>query len=167
MMFEDFAKDIKDINNIAHDQDIKDIENCIGFIEQKLEKIGRKNKDKLYSLIGDAIQQIPSRYIVDLSAKENLGYKIASAVELFDGDYDCNGDIYEFLDDNKLYVITNGIGFVTLTNYLEKNPQYKHIINMLARNYELILNNPDIPDEYKEPIRKIENLFKVFGIKEN
>lgn len=167
MMFEDFVNDIKAINNIVHDQDIKDIENCIGFIEQKLEKIGRKNKDKLYSLIGDAIQQIPSRYIVDLSAKENLGYKIASAVELFDGDYDCNGDIYEFLDDNKLYVITNGKGFVTLTNYLEKSVQYKHIINMLAHNYELILNNPDIADGYKEPIRKIENLFKVFGIKEN
>lgn len=166
-MFEDFAKDIKAINNIVHDQDIKDIENCIGFIEQKLEKIGRKNKDKLYSLIGDAIQQIPSGYIVDLSAKENLGYKIAYAVELFDGDYDCNGDIYEFLDDNKLYVITNGKGFVTLTNDLKKSVQYKHIINMLAHNYELILNDPDIPDEYKEPIRKIENLFKVFGIKEN
>lgn len=167
MIFEDFVNDIKAINNIVHDQDIKDIENCIGFIEQKLEKIGRKNKDKLYSLIGDAIQQIPSGYIVDLSAKENLGYKIASAVELFDGDYDCNGDIYEFLDDNKLYVITNGKGFVTLTNYLKKSDQYKHIINMLAHNYELILNNPEIADEYKEPIRKIENLFKVFGIKEN
>lgn len=167
MIFEDFVNDIKAINNIVHDQDIKDIENCIGFIEQKLEKIGRKNKDKLYSLIGDAIQQIPSRYIVDLSAKENLGYKIASAVELFDGDYDCNGDIYEFLDDNKLYVITNGKGFVKLTNCLEESVQYKHIINILAHNYELILNNPDIADGYKEPIRKIENLFKVFGIKEN
>lgn len=168
-MFEDFAKDIKAINNIVHDQDIKDIENCIGFIEQKLEKIGRKNKDKLYSLIGEAIKQIPLGYIVDLSAKQDLGYKMASAVELFDGNYDCNGDVYEFLDDTKIYVITNGKGFVKLIKLydLEESVQYKHIINMLARNYELILNNPDIPDEYKEPIRKIENLFKVFGIKEN
>lgn len=165
MIFEDFVNDIKAINKIVHDQDIKDIKNCIGFIEQKLNKIGRENKNKLYSLIGDAIQQIPSGYIVDLSAKENLGYKIASAVELFDGD--CDEDVYDCLNNNGIYVITDGKGFVKLTNYLEESVQYKHIINMLARNYELILNNSDIPDEYKEPIRKIENLFKVFGIKEN
>lgn len=165
MMFEDFVNDIKAINNIVHDQDIKDIKNCIGFIEQKLNKIGRENKNKLYSLIGDAIQQIPSGYIVDLSAKEDLGYKIANASEVVDSN--CDGDVYEFLDDNKLYVITDGKGFVKLTDYLEESVQYKHIINMLAHNYELILNNSDIPDTYKEPIRKIENLFKVFGIKEN
>lgn len=167
MIFEDFVNDIKAINKIVDDHDIRDIETYIGFIEEKLNKIGRKNKDKLYSLIGDAIKQIPLGYIVDLTAKENLGYKIASATEVFDGNYDCNADVYEFLDDNKLYVITNGKGFVILTNYLKESVQYKHIINMLAHNYELILNNPEIADEYKEPIRKIENLFKVFGIKEN
>lgn len=169
MIFEDFVNDIKAINKIVDDQDIRDIETYIGFIEEKLNKIGRKNKDKLYSLIGDAIKQIPLGYIVDLTAKENLGYKIASATELFDGDCDGDSDVYEFLDDNKLYVVTNGKGFVKLIQLydLEKSDQYKHIINMLAHNYELILNNPEIADEYKEPIRKIENLFKVFGIKEN
>lgn len=169
MIFEDFVNDIKAINKIVDDQDIRDIETYIGFIEEKLNKIGRKNKDKLYSLIGDAIKQIPLGYIVDLTAKENLGYKIASATELFDGDCDGDSDVYEFLDDNKLYVVTNGKGFVKLIQLydLEKSDQYKHIINMLAHNYELILNNPEISDEYKEPIRKIENLFKVFGIKEN
>ena len=98
MIFEDFVNDIKAINKIVHDQDIKDIENCIGFIEQKLNKIGKENKDKLYSLIGDAIQQIPSGYIVYLSAKENLGYQIASAVELFDDT--CDEDVYDCLNNN-------------------------------------------------------------------
>lgn len=169
MIFEDFVNDIKAINKIVDDHDIRDIESYIGFIEEKLNKIGMKNKDKLYSLIGDAIKQIPLGYIVDLTAKENLGYKIASAIELFDGDCDGDADVYEFLDDNNLYVVTNGKGFVKLIKLydLEKSDQYKHIINMLAHNYELILNNPDIADKYKEPIRKIENLFKVFGIKEN
>lgn len=169
MIFEDFVNDIKAINKIVDDQDIRDIENYIGFIEEKLNKIGRKNKDKLYSLIRDAIKQIPLGYIVDLTAKENLGYKIAEATALFDGDCDGDADVYEFLDDNNLYVVTNGKGFVKLIKLydLEKSDQYKHIINMLAHNYELILNNPDIADKYKEPIRKIENLFKVFGIKEN
>lgn len=169
MMFEDFVNDIKAINKIVDDHDIRDIETYIGFIEEKLNKIGRKNKDKLYSLIGDAIKQIPLGYIVDLTAKENLGYKIASATELFDGDCDGDADVYEFLDDNNLYVVTNGKGFVKLIKLydLEKSDQYKHIINTLAHNYELILNNPDIADKYKEPVRKIENLFKVFGIKEN
>ena len=167
MMFEDFVNDIKAINKIVNDQDIRDIETYIGFIEEKLNKIGRKNKDKLYSLIGDAIKQIPFGYIVDLTAKENLGYKIASATELFDGD--CYEDVYDCLNNNGIYVITNGKGFVKLMEqyYLLESDQYKHIINMLAHNYELILNNHDIADEYKEPIRKIENLFKVFGIKEN
>ena len=169
MIFEDFVNDIKAINKIANDEDIRDIESYIGFIEEKLNKIGRKNKDKLYSLIGDAIKQIPFGYIVDLTAKENLGYKIASAMELFDGDCDGDSDVYEFLDDNQLYVVTNGKGFVKLIKLydLGKSDQYKHIINRLAHNYELILNNPEIADAYKEPIRKIENLFKVFGIKEN
>ena len=67
-MFEDFVNDIKAINKIANDKDIRDIESYIGFIEEKLNKIGRKNKDKLYSLIGDAIKQIPLGYIVDLAA---------------------------------------------------------------------------------------------------
>lgn len=167
MIFEDFVNDIKAINKIVDDQDIRDIETYIGFIEEKLNKIGRKNKDKLYSLIGDAIKQIPFGYIVDLTAKVNLGYKIASATELFDGD--CYEDVYNCLNNNGIYVITNGKGFVKLMEqyYLLESDQYKHIINRLARNYELILNNPEIADEYKEPIRKIENLFKVFGIKEN
>lgn len=166
-MFEDFVNDIKAVDKVVNDHDISDIKTYIGFIEEKLEKIGRKNKDKLYSLIGDAIKQIPLGYIVDLTAKENLGYKIAEATELFDGG--CEEDIYDCLNDNDIYVITNGKGFVKLMEqyYLLKSDQYKHIINMLAHNYELILNNPDIADKYKEPIRKIENLFKVFGIKEN
>lgn len=167
MMFEEFVNNIKSINKIVDDEDMRDIESYIGFIEEKLNKIGRKNKDKLYSLIGDAIKQIPLGYIVDLTAKENLGYKIASATELLDGD--CYEDVYNCLNDNDIYVITNGKGFVKLMEqyYLLKSDQYKHIINTLAHNYELILNNPDIADKYKEPIRKIENLFKVFGIKEN
>ena len=167
MMFEDFVNDIKAINKIVDDEDIRDIENYIDFIEKKLNKIGSKNKDKLYSLIGDAIKQIPLGYIVDLSAKQDLGYKIASAVELFDGD--CYEDVYDCLTYNEIYVITNGKGFVKLmaVEDLEKSDQYKYIINMLTHNYELILNNHDIADGYKEPIRKIENLFKVFGIKEN
>ena len=167
MIFEDFVNDIKAINKIVDDQDIRDIETYIGFIEKKLNKIGRKNKDKLYSLIGDAIEQLPLGWIVKLSQKENLGYKIAEATELFDGD--CEEDIYYCLNESGIYVITNGKGFVKLMkwNDLVSSDQYKHIINMLAHNYELILNNPDIADEYKEPIRKIENLFKVFGIKEN
>lgn len=168
MMFEEFVNNIKSINKIVDDEDIRDIETYIGFIEEKLNKIGRKNKDKLYSLIGDAIKQIPFGYIVDLTAKENLGYKIVSAMVLFDGDCDGDADVYEFFDDNQLYVITNGKGFVKLIKLydLEKSDQYKHIINMLAHNYELILNRPNIPDAYKEPIRKIENLFKVIELKE-
>lgn len=167
MMFEEFVNNIKSINKIVDDEDMRDIESYIGFIEEKLNKIGRKNKDKLYSLIGDAIKQIPLGYIVDLTAKENLGYKIASATELLDGD--CYQDVYDCLNNNDIYVITNGKGFVKLIEQYDllKSDQYKHIINMLAHNYELILNNPDIADKYKEPIRKIENLFKVFGIKEN
>lgn len=166
-MFEEFVNNIKSINKIVDDEDMRDIESYIGFIEEKLNKIGRKNKDKLYSLIGDVIKQIPLGYIVDLTAKENLGYKIASATELLDGD--CYEDVYNCLNDNDIYVITNGKGFVKLMEqyYLLKSDQYKHIINTVAHNYELILNNPDIADKYKEPIRKIENLFKVFGIKEN
>lgn len=167
MMFEDFVNDIKAINKIVDDQDIRDIETYIGFIEEKLNKIGSKNKDKLYSLIGDAIKPIPLGYIVDLTAKENLGYKIAEATELLDGD--CYEDVYNCLNNNDIYVITNGKGFVKLIEQYDllKSDQYKHIINTLAHNYELVLNNPDIADKYKEPIRKIENLFKVFGIKEN
>ena len=86
---------------------------------------------------------------------------------MFDGD--CYEDVYDCLNNNGIYVITNGKGFVKLMEqyYLLESDQYKHIINRLAHNYELILNNPEIADEYKEPIRKIENLFKVFGIKEN
>lgn len=168
MLFEDFVNYIKSINKIVNDDDIRDIVSYIGSIEKKLNKIANKNKDKMYSLIRDTIQQIPLRYIVDPSAKENLGYKIASAVELFDGNYDCNGDIYEFLDDTKLYVITNGKGFVKLIKLydLEESDQYKHIINILAHNYELILNDPDIADEYKEHIIKIENMFKILSGKE-
>ena len=166
MMFEEFVNDIKTINKISYDEDIRDIESYIGFIEEKLNKIGRKNKDKMYSLLGDAINQIPLGYIVDLTAKADLGYKIASAVELFDGD--CDADVYEFLEDNKIYVITNGKGFVKLIKLydLEKSDQYKHIINRLAHNTSIVLNDPDIEDYYKEPIRKIENLFKVFEVKE-
>lgn len=168
MIFEDFVNDIKAINKIVDDEDIRDIENYIGFIEKKLNKIAGKNNDRLYSLIGDAIKQLPLGYIVELSGKENLGYKISPAVELFDGD--CyEDDVYEFFDNNKIYVITNGKGFVKLIKLydLEKNDQYKYIINRLAHNRELVLNDPDIEDYYKQPIRKIENLFKVFGIKEN
>lgn len=167
MIFEEFVNNIKSINKIVDDEDMRDIESYIGFIEKKLNKIGRKKKDKLYSLIGDAIEQLPLGWIVKLSEKENLGYKIAEATELFDGD--CEEDIYDCLNENSIYVITNGKGFVKLMkwNDLVSSDQYKHIINMLAHNYELILNNPEIADEYKEPIRKIENLFKVFGIKEN
>lgn len=167
MMFEDFVNDIKAINKIVDDQDIRDIETYIGFIEEKLNKIGRKNKDKLYSLIGDAIKKIPFAWIVELSEKENLGYKISYAVELFDGD--CDEHVYDCLVDNRIYAITNTTGFVKLMEQYDllKSDQYKHIINRLAHNYELILNNPEIADEHKEPIRKIENLFKVFGIKEN
>lgn len=167
MIFEDFVNDIKAINKIVDDHDIRDIETYIGFIEEKLNKIGRKNKDKLYSLIGDAIKQLPLGWIVELSEKENLGYKISHAVDLFDSD--CEGEVYDCLVDNRIYVITNTTGFVKLVEQYDllKSDQYKHIINRLAHNYELILNNPEIADEYKEPIRKIENLFKVFGIKEN
>lgn len=168
MIFEDFVNDIKAISKISYDEDIRDIESYIGFIEEKLNKIGRKNKDKMYSLIGDAIKKIPLGYIVDLSAKQDLGYKIASAVELFDGDCDGDAYVYEFLEDNKIYVITNGKGFVKLIKLydLEKSDQYKHIINRLAHNTSIVLNDPDIEDYYKEPIRKIENLFKVFEVKE-
>lgn len=165
MIFEDFVNDIKSINKKVNDGDIRDIVSYIGSIEKKLNKIAGKNKDKLYSLIGEAIKQIPLGWIIELSQKQDLGYKIFTAVELFDGD--CYEDVYDCLNNNEIYVITNGKGFVKLTNYLEENEQYKHVIDRLAHNYELILNNPDIADCYKEPIRKIENLFKVFGIKED
>lgn len=166
-MFEEFVNNIKSINKIVDDEDIRDIESYIGFIEEKLNKIGRKNKDKLYSLIGDAIKQLPLGWIVELSKKENLGYKISHAVDLFDDG--CEGEVYDCLVDNRIYVITNTTGFVKLMEQYDllKSDQYKHIINRLAHNCELILNNPEIDDVYKEPIRKIENLFKVFGIKEN
>lgn len=167
MIFNEFVNDIKAINKVVDDNDIRDIETYIGFIEEKLNKIGRKSKDKLYALIADAIKLIPLNYIADLTAKENLGYKIAEATELFDGSYD--EDVYDCLNDNGIYVVTNTKGFVKLIEWrdLLKSDQYKHIVNRLAHDYELVLNNPDIEDYYKEPIRKIENLFKVFGIKEN
>ena len=167
MMFEDFVNDIKAINQIAYDEDIREILSHVDFIEKKLNKIAGKNNDKLYSVIGKAIEKMPTEYIVKLSAQEQLGYKIADACEVFDGNYDCDGDIYEFLDDNGFYVITNGKGFVKLIKWedMVKSEQWKHIIDRLAHNYELVLNNPDIPDCYKEPIRKIENLLKVVGIK--
>ena len=166
MMFEDFVNDIKAINKIAYDEDIRDIVSHVDFIEKKLNKIATKNKDKIYSLIGDAIEKMPTEYIANLSAKENLGYKISDACKVLDGKSD--GDVYEFLDDNGLYVITNGKGFVKLIEWgdMVKSEQWRHVINMLAHHYELILNDPDIPDCYKEPIRKIENLLKVVGIKE-
>lgn len=169
MIFEDFINDIKAISKIANDEDIRDIVSHVDFIEKKLNKIANKNKDKMYSLLEDAIDYfIPVGYIIDMTAKADLGYRIADACELFDGDYDCNGYVYEFLDDNNIYVITNGKGFVKLIKWddMVKGEQWKHVINKLAHNYELILNNPDIEDLYKEPIRKIENLFKVFGVKE-
>lgn len=168
MIFEDFINDIKAISKISYDEDIRDIVSHVDFIEKRLSKIANENKDKMYSLIGDAIKKIPLGYIVDLSAKQDLGYKIASAVELFDGDCDGDADVYEFLEDNKIYVITNGKGFVKLIKLydLEKSDQYKHIINRLAHNTSIVLNDPDIEDYYKEPIRKIENLFKVFEVKE-
>lgn len=109
---------------------------------------------------------MPLGYIVDLSAKEDLGYKIVSATDLFDGG--CDEDVYDFLNNTGIYVVTNTKGFVKLIEWedLVKSDQYKYIINRLARNYSLVLNNPDIADEYKEPIRKIENLFNIFGVKE-
>lgn len=165
MIFEEFVNTIKDISKIVSDDDIRDIVSYIGSIEKKLNKIAGKNNDRLYSLISDAIEQIPLDYIVELSEKENLGYKISQAVDLFDNG--CEGDLYNCLADN-VYVVTNAKGFVKLMEYedLKKSEQYKHVINKLAHNYELILNNPDISDCYKKSIRKIENLFKVFGIKE-
>lgn len=167
MIFEEFVNNIKSINKIVDDEDIRDIETYIGFIEEKLNKIGRKNKDKLYSLIGDVVKQLSLGWIIELAEKENLGYKISTAVELFDGA--CDEDVYDCLTNNEIYVVTNGKGFVRLMDRegLKESDQYQHIINMLAHNYELILNNPDIDDYYKEPIRKIENLFKVLGVKEN
>lgn len=167
MMFEDFVNDIKAINQIVNDEDLRDVESYIGLIEKRLNKIADKNKDKMYSLIGDAIKKIPLGWIIELSEKENLGYKISTAVELFDGA--CDEDVYDCLVNNEIYVVTNGRGFVKLMDCegLENSDQYKHIVNMLARNYELILNIPDIPDCYKEPIRKIENMFKTLGIKDN
>lgn len=166
MIFEDFVNDIKAINKIVNDDDIRDIVSYIGSIEKKLNKIAGKNNDKLYSLIGDAIKEIPLGYIIDLSAKEDLGYKIVPATDLFDGG--CDEDVYDFLNNTGIYVVTNTKGFVKLMEWddLLKSDQYKYIISRLAHNYGLILNNPDIADGYKEPIRKIENLFKVFGIKE-
>lgn len=166
MIFEDFVNTIKAINKIVSDDDMRDIESYIGFIEKKLNKIAGKNNDKLYSLIGEAIEKMPTEYIVNLSVKEELGYKITDACKVLDSN--CDGDIYEFFDDNGLYVITNGRGFVKLIKWedMVKSDQWKHVINMLAHHYELILNNPDIPDCYKNPIRKIENLFNIFGVKE-
>lgn len=167
MIFEDFVNDIKSINKIVKDEDIRDIVSYIGSIEKKLNKIAGKNNDRLYSLIGDAIKQIPLECIVDLSQRENLGYKISSAIDMIEGN--CDSDLYECLDDNGIYVISNAKGFVRIMAWEEllKSDQYKYIINRLAHDRGLILNNSDIPDEYKEPIRKIENLFKVFGVKEN
>ena len=167
MIFEDFVNDIKAINKIVKDEDIRDIVSYIGSIEKKLNKIAGKNNDRLYSLIGDAIEQIPLGYIVDLSQKHDLGYKISPAVELFDGA--CDEDVYDCLNNNGgIYVVTNTRGFVKLMDWdnLVESDQYKHIIDRLAHNRELVLNIPELPDCYKEPIRKIENLFKVFGIKE-
>lgn len=167
MMFKDFSNDVKAINKIVNDEDVKDILSHVDFIEKKLNKIADKNKGKLYSLMGDAIKKIPLGWVVELSEKENLGYKISTAVELFDGA--CDEDVYDCLNNNEIYVVTNGRGFVRLMDRecLEKSDQYKHIINMLAHNYELVLNIPDMPDVYKEPIRKIENMFKTLGIKDN
>lgn len=169
MIFEDFVNDIKTINKIANDEDIRDIVSHVDFIEKKLNKIANKNKDKMYSLLKDAVDSIPMGYIIDLTAKADLDYKIATACELFDGNYDSNGYVYEFLDDNKLYVISNGKGFVKLMKLgdLVESEQYKNIIDKLVHNTDLILNDPDIEEFYKKPIRKIENLFKIFGIKEN
>lgn len=167
MIFEEFVNNIKAIHSIVKDGDIREIESYIDFIEKKLNKIGKTNKDKMYSLIGDAVKKIPLGWIAELSEKNNLGYKISHAVDLLEGaDY---GAVYDCLIDNEIYVISNTKGFVKLMEWddLLKSDPYKHIINVLSHNYELILNNPDIADEYKEPIRKIENLFKVFGIKEN
>lgn len=168
MIFEDFVNDIKTINKIANDEDIRDIVSHVDFIEKKLNKIANKNKDKMYSLLEDAIDSIPMGYIIDLTAKADLGYKIADASELFDGDCDGDSDVYDYLEDNRILVITNGKGFVKLTKpgILVRCEQWKHIINKLAHNTNLVLNDPDIEDYYKEPIRKIENLFKVFGVKE-
>lgn len=167
MIFEDFVNDIKAINKIANDEDIRDIVSSVDFIEKKLNKIANKNKDKMYSLLEDAIDSIPMGYIIDLTAKADLDYKIADASELFDGD-GCNDDVYDYLEDNRILVITNGKGFVKLTKpgILVRCEQWKHIINKLAHNTDIILNDPDIEDYYKEAIRKIENLFKVFEIKE-
>lgn len=172
MLFEDFVNTIKDINKIVSDDDIRDIVSYIGSIEKKLNKIAGKNNDKLYSLIGDAIEQMSLDYIVELSAKEDLGYRIVPAVDLFvDGSCDC--DVYDCLNDRGIYLITSakslyGKGFVKLMEWrdLLKSEQYKYVINKLAHNYELILNDPDIPDESKEPIRKIENMFKILSVKE-
>lgn len=165
MIFEEFVNTIKAINKIVLNEDVRDIESHIGSIENRLKKIAGKNNDNLYLLIRDAIKQIPLGYIVELSEKENLGYKISQAVDLFDNG--CEGDLYDCLADN-VYVVTNTKGFVKLIEWedLRKSEQYKHVVNKLAHDYKLILDNPDIPDEYKEPIRKIENLFRVFGVKE-
>ena len=165
MIFEEFVNTIKDIDKIVNDDDIRDIVSYIGSIEKKLNKITGKNNDRLYSLISDAIEQIPLDYIVELSEKENLGYKISQAVDLFDNG--CGGDLYDCLADN-VYVVTNTKGFVKLIDLsdLDESNEYKHIINKLAHKRDLVLNELDIPDLYKEPIRKIENLFKILGIEE-
>lgn len=170
MLFEDFVNfvnDLKTIYNAVSDGDIRDIKEHIGFIEKKLDQMGRKGKEKLYSLIEDAIDKIPVGFIADLTAKADLGYRITYACHVYDG-AGYNGDVYEFLDDNNIYVVTNGKGFVKLIDLsdLEESNEYKHIINKLAHKRDLVLNEPDIPDLYKEPIRKIENLFKVLGIEE-
>lgn len=167
MIFEEFVNNIKAIHNIVKDEDIREIESYIGLIEKKLNKIGKTNKDKMYSLIEKAIKKIPLECIVELSEKENLGYKISHAVDLLDGpDY---GYVYDCLNDNGIYVVTDTKGLVKLMEWddVPKSEPYKHIINVLTHNYELILNNPNIEDKYKEPIRKIEELFKFFGVKDN
>ena len=168
MMFEDFSKNVKAINEIVNDEDVRDILSHVDFIEKKLKNIAGKNNNKLYFLIGEAIKKIPLGWIVELSETENLGYKISSAVDLFDGGY-CREDVYDCLVNNEIYVVTNGRGFVKLMdrNDLEESDQYKHVINMIAHNYELILNIPDMPVAYKEPIIKIDGIFKILGVKEN
>lgn len=170
MAFEDFVNfvsDIKTVYNAVSDRDIYDIKEYIGFIEKKLDQMGRKGKEKLYSLIEDAINKIPEGCIADLTAKTDLGYIIAPAWDLLD-DNGRNGDVYEFLDDNHIYVVANGKGFVKLIELsdLRESNEYKHIINKLVHKRDLILNEPDIPDFYKEPIRKIENLFKLLGVED-
>ena len=44
MMFEEFVNNIKSINKIVDDEDIRDIETYIGFIEENLIKSVGKTK---------------------------------------------------------------------------------------------------------------------------